>query len=834
MVKRPMFRPTSAAARAQAGPISLLAAFLAVVLFGAAPLLAQSGPGSGQAGEFSTTYGEPSELAVSPDTEILADAMVNGQLRTRLVHLVERAGGLAITRESAQYLRLRIPDGAGDLIPLERFNGVTASFDPLTSRLSLSVAYLENARNSVDFIRARDFSNERLTPVTAIVVDYNLNLSADRSGIAAGGFLGGRVVRENLSFESDLVARSEGRNPGVTRLDTAFVLNRPDRLQTLRVGDFVSATPRGARAVRQGGIQFSSNFDLRPELVTYPLPDFAGNLAVPSQVDLIVGDRRLLTDEFEAGSFEIRNIASGLGRRSIDVVVRDALGREQVITASTYVSRQLLRKGLDEWAIGAGPVRRRYGLESNDYNSFAGSALWRRGISSGLTLGASAEFGLGTFNGGPTVTTLLGNFAEVDLSLRASRHAPQTGPPVEGWSVSGSVQSLGHGFSASVAGRYASSGFHDVARAGGDPPQSNFITLGVDFDLAALGSFTVQAVHEDLPLQREFLVERQQRSLMRAGWRRSFGQLNLYADTSVTRTQGQTGFAALIGATLPLGPRRIASASITFSEEVEPLANASISRAAVLPGEWGYRAFVNTGLVEQIYGSVNRIGEKADVALEAEWVEGRSALRARASGALVFAEGDLFAVNKARGGMVLVENGGASGVTLTRENQPVAVSRHGRASLIPDIPAYTPIRIGIDANSLPVNARTDSEGERVALPRGAVARLDLGLREFDPRLVRLVAPLGEVIAPGVTGRLMPSGGTLIVGFDALIEIDLGALALARGRSEVIVPLASGRSCRAILPPSEDAAWNDPAETKELACAPVANADRFAASSVVEP
>jgi len=49
--------------------------------------------------------------------------------------------------------------------------------------------------------------------------------------------------------------------------------------------------------VRLGGAQIATDFSLRPDLVTFPVPIVAGSVAVPSNVDVLVNNVRVLSLE---------------------------------------------------------------------------------------------------------------------------------------------------------------------------------------------------------------------------------------------------------------------------------------------------------------------------------------------------------------------------------------------------------------------------------------------------------------------------------------------------------------------------------------------------------
>ena len=79
--------------------------------------------------------------------------------------------------------------------------------------------------------------------------------------------------------------------------------------------------------MRVGGLQVSRNFAIRPDLVTYPLPQFAGQAAIPSTVDLYIDNFRTQSASVNPGPFVIDNGPRINGAGQATVVTTDALGR---------------------------------------------------------------------------------------------------------------------------------------------------------------------------------------------------------------------------------------------------------------------------------------------------------------------------------------------------------------------------------------------------------------------------------------------------------------------------------------------------------------------------
>ena len=72
-------------------------------------------------------------------------------------------------------------------------------------------------------------------------------------------------------------------------------------------------------------------------------------------------------------------------------MVRDLLGRETVMVQPFFANSQLLAKGLNDWSVEAGEVRRDFGIASTNYGPAFATATWRHGYSDTLTLEGRTE-----------------------------------------------------------------------------------------------------------------------------------------------------------------------------------------------------------------------------------------------------------------------------------------------------------------------------------------------------------------------------------------------------------------------------------------------------------
>ncbi|MFM6252469.1 MAG: fimbria/pilus outer membrane usher protein, partial [Dolichospermum sp.] len=114
---------------------------------------------------------------------------------------------------------------------------------------------------------------------------------------------------------------------------TNFTLDNPQKITKWVIGDsFVSAGDLGG-GMFMAGVSKSRDFGLNPNVIQQPTFSLSGAALTPSKVEVFVNGQRVNQTEVPPGPFQFDNLLLPSGSGSTKVVIRDALGREQVITS---------------------------------------------------------------------------------------------------------------------------------------------------------------------------------------------------------------------------------------------------------------------------------------------------------------------------------------------------------------------------------------------------------------------------------------------------------------------------------------------------------------------
>ena len=282
--------------------------------------------------------------------------------------------------------------------------GAKLEFDE--KKLSLNISFPPEYFPNRVYSLAKGRSTQSVaTRANSAVFNYRLGYTG-ASGTADGTlslaseqtFNVGKWLLRNQNYH----ARAPEKNTAL-RYATQFIRDDREALQRLVIGDEITATGELGASVSIGGVSFSKAYQLAPYLVRQPSVNFAGAVALPSDVDFYVGNTRVLRQRVAPGPFEIANFNYYGGQRDVRVVIRDILGREQTIAYPFYFADQGLAQGLHDYSYHLGYLRENIGVKSNDYGKLAFSGFHRYGLTDSLTLGVRGEGTAQYGNFGPSL-----------------------------------------------------------------------------------------------------------------------------------------------------------------------------------------------------------------------------------------------------------------------------------------------------------------------------------------------------------------------------------------------------------------------------------------------
>jgi outer membrane usher protein len=713
---------------------------------------------------FAADEGIPLQLEVS----------INGQPLGLIGAFVKMPDG-SFHATAGELGELGIKTGIEDpsqLVALESISGVTVSYDE--SLQSIDIRLGDAARLPKVFDAHQSVGATTVSSGAGVVFNYSAFASSVFGGEASladsGSFSLTLDSRAYSSFgvlsNAAIIGEIEKKEADILRLDTTWSYDHIGWMIGSSIGDVISGGLPWTRPVRIGGVQLRRNFGVRPDLITMPLPSASGSAAVPSTVDVYIGNVRTFSQDVPAGPWSITNIPAVTGRGEARIIVRDATGRETETVSDFIASADLLRPGFTDFSAEAGFAREGYGSESFGYGQEPlASASLRYGLADWLTFEAHAETGEGLVNGGAGVVGALGTYAIASLSGAASIHDGR-----EGFQIYAALDTEFHGITLGAAttrtfGDYSDLAFavsRDAASSAADASDAepaaaiDRISLGFQLPFDNEGGFGLSGVHVESADGEENWIGTA--SYTRPLWNKSSLSVSAFADF------GDGGnYGAFVFFSMPIGDWGRGSAGLTASNTGFSV-SADISKPhGDAPGSFGWRAEVREGDAPSYRAAASYRSTFADLEAGISHAGGETLTTASADGAIVFADGNLFAARRVDDAFAVVD-AGAPGVTVYHENRNVGRTGKSGKLLVTGLRAYEKNKIEIEVQDLPMDA---DFGETVAEPvpaSRAGAKVDFAVRRgIEAAIVELVDSQGQPIAPGTEGT-SSAGETFTVGY----------------------------------------------------------------------
>jgi outer membrane usher protein len=735
--------------------------------------------------------------AIAADEPLLLEVQINGFPTGKIGEVTFRDGALLARRSELQSLGLRPPAVAGPepdpLIALSDLPGLAWRIDQPNQMLYITAT---DAGLATTRLTVKREAGGRIAVDSGLGATLNYDVSAlsAKGNTTASGLFDLRLFSPAGVISSGLLihAAADGDSKGVdaagdtgVRLDSTYTFSDPMRLRRYRVGDFIAGDLGWTRSVRLGGVQISSDFSLRPDLITFPLPTVSGSVALPSTVDVLVNGARSFTGQVAPGRFEIPTLPVITGGGLIAMTITDALGRQTTQTMPFFSSAYLLSRGLQTFSAQLGLVRRNWGTVSSDYGAMAAVVTYRRGLSSQLTVEASAEGAEGTVAAGAGVVADLHDLAVLNASVSGS-----TGTGRNGMRYSIGLQHTGQRLSAGVFATFADHGFADVAAVSGEPAPRMRLTASASAALGRFGSLGIAyastfqdavgpTAHRgvsgnpliDSPSLADslaFVQPAQHARILTASYSAQVANLSVFV-TAFHDFSDKGADGMSVGLTLPLGQR--SSVSVTGSEQQGgALGDVEIQQSATSVGDWGYQLYGGSGPAPRGFAQLQYKSAWNTVTAGVDQMEHDRSLRLQAQGSVSFVDHALFLSNTVDDSFAIVDTDGLANVRVLNENRPAGRTDATGRLMVPDLRSFDINRISINATDVPVDATID-EAQRDVRPQdrsGVVVKFPI--RFSHGALVQMIDEVGHPLPVGSTADLVPGGVDTPVGYDGDVYV----------------------------------------------------------------
>ncbi len=690
---------------------------------------------------------EPSQAS----EPLLIEVSVNNQAIEGIV-MAERLddGQLALPAEVWTQARLKpgatpriLPDGR-TAYTLESVPGLKYKLDMATLKLSViapALAFESSQHDLGDGVRPMPTKSP-----PGIYVDYDLSFTQARDGAnSRGALLEAVAFRGAGSLVSGMAWHADANGSKTIRTDTYWRRDLPGSMAALVIGDTVSSAGSWSRPVRYGGVRFARDFSTAPGYITYPIPSISGSAALPSTVDVLVNSRRGATSSVQPGPFELTNVPIVNGAGEIQLVVRDMLGRETLISQSFYVVPSLLAPGLSDFSFEAGKMREGYGSDRDRYSRSFAAATYRRGLSDWATTEVRTEVERERKAAGVAFSAVVAKFAVLELA--------------GGWSV---VDDKRGGHYVVSAQRSGSRGGVTVRWSHFDDDYREFGALDGDHhpksDVSATAGARLNAnISGGLSYTRRNEWDGQKFSLLGANLGMQM-PANAFLSVNISRRMDSDhGWSGMLNFIMPLGRRRTLAASSTRQSNGQVVNTLDASQSTPPGPGWGWRVRTSDSAGQRLQAAAIFNGNTGQVNLETNLGGGNDAVRVGASGSVGRLKGLSFASRRiGTGSFAVVKVGDFPGVEVSLSNQVAATTNRKGLAMVTGLLPYQRNHLTLDSDKMPLDAEIGGVNATSVPYARSGAFIPFPVRRSRDVLVVLLQSDGSPIPPGA--RVTTSSG----------------------------------------------------------------------------
>ncbi|MDA5496836.1 fimbria/pilus outer membrane usher protein [Yersinia aleksiciae] len=738
----------------------------------------------------------PPSAAVMPDTTLYLELVVNGRNFGEAVPVVYRGGHYYLTPEQLKATGLPLPKSNMSEVAIDGMDKVKVKYQGDRQQLLIDIPSEWLPQQQVMEKLSDDYNLAKSS--LGLLFNYDVYASQgssnDQPGTVSawteqrifdrfGVFSNTGVYRSALTDTDDITVEK-----GYVRYDTQWRFNDESHLLSYTAGDLITNSLAWSSSVRVGGLQLSRNFSIRPDLVTYPLPQFAGQAAIPSTVDLYIDNFRTQSASVNPGPFVIDNGPRINGAGQATIVTTDALGRQISTSIPFYVASELLKPGLWDFSISSGMLRQNYGIRSNDYADPVASGVVRYGVTTWMTLEGRADVAKQLNVTGGGIGLRAGNYGVLNGSYSISQAGNEvfgsgiaptelntdTSPPSapSSYGGQGHQQSVGYSYSNSVFSLNAqrimrSTNYGDLANY-----KSEYrLSRRTDQITGSLGLGAYGSIGTGYFDVRDALGERTR--LVNLSYSTTlFGNTSFYL--SVNRELGSQGYNAQMVFSLPLGEWGSGSISSVRDTNNTWSQRVNYSRATPTDGGLGWNmAYANGSGANSHYQQADLIWRTRamETRVGVYGGEGDYQTWGEASGSLVMMNRSLYASNTINDAFALVSTHGFGQIPVSYENQLIGTTNDKGYLLIPNVTSYYQARFQIDPMSLPADVSMPEVERRLAISERSGYLIDFPMQQITAATLHIIDSSGADLPKGSPVYTTDAKPVSYVGWEGITYVE---------------------------------------------------------------
>jgi outer membrane usher protein len=574
-------------------------------------------------------------------------------------------------------------------------------------------------------------------------MNYNVSgTEIKNSSSSVGGILGFVGFNKTGSVTHEQSLLNESSSNKSIRGNTFFKKDFPDAMESFVIGDTLSSDGDWSRPARYFGVRWSRDFLTQPGYVTYPSPSLKGSAALPSVVDVYINNQKQFQQTLTPGPFDYRNVPLTTGAGEVNLVVKDLLGRETIITKSFYTQNSMLKEGLSDFSLESGLFRNNYGTLSNDYSSPFVAGTYRQGLTDDITGQSRFEAGAERQAIGADVTSVIGTLGSIHLATAVSKDSERDTGALYNVGVERRTPKYLVGAQyKSYSKDYTPFAYSSLETR----PKNTFnatATVPIYKDLATSLSYVEQTSYDTTAFRNVSLTTGITLPL----------NISMSVIANKSLTTDKAWFAGL-NFNIPLGKDYSSSLNNSRQNNGDIINTVNLTKNIPSGEGIGWGLNLSDDVTQQTRANIIVNTGSAQFSSEINQGQNNNAIRLGANGSLGYAEGLTFATrNIGDDSIAIVKVGDLKGIPIYNQNQ-IMTHTNDKGLAFVKIRPYEKAKISIDPNTLPLDVDlNETKREPVAYAKSSVL--------VDFSIVRLKHVLITILK--ADGTFVPAGAKVVV------------------------------------------------------------------------
>ena len=574
-------------------------------------------------------------------------------------------------------------------------------------------------------------------------MNYNVSgTETKNSNSSVGGILGFVGFNKTGSVTHEQSLLNESSSNKSIRGNTFFKKDFPDAMESFVIGDTLSSDGDWSRPARYLGVRWSRDFLTQPGYVTYPSPSLKGSAALPSVVDVYINNQKQFQQTLTPGPFDYRNVPLTTGAGEVNLVVKDLLGRETVITKSFYTQNSMLKEGLSDFSLESGLFRNNYGTLSNDYSSPFVAGTYRQGLTDDITGQSRFEAGADRQAIGADVTSVIGTLGSIHLATAVSKDSEKD---------TGTLYNVGlerrtPKYLVGAQYKSYSKDYTPFAYSSLETRPKNIFnataTVPIYKDLATSLSYVEQTSYDTTAFRNVSLTTGITLPL----------QISMSVIANKSLSTDKAWFAGL-NFNIPLGKDYSSYLNSNRQNNGDIINTVNLTKNIPAGEGIGWGLNLSDDVTQQTRANIIVNTGSAQFSSEINQGQNNNAIRLGANGSLGYAEGLTFATRSiGDDSIAIVKVGDLKGIPIYNQNQ-IMTHTNDQGLAFVKIRPYEKAKISIDPNTLPLDVDlNETKREPVAYAKSSVL--------VDFSIVRLKHVLITILK--ADGTFVPAGAKVVV------------------------------------------------------------------------